>query len=478
MTTLRPRLLIVDDEPDMLRLLSRSVGEDLDCEVVTAGSGPDALALLAQNTFDLALLDIRMPGMDGLELLEEIQTRHPGFTVVMMTAFGAIEVAVKAIRKGAYDFITKPFDHDELIHHLKNALERGRLISENRRLKARVDTEQRFQGLVGVSPAMQTVFDSLEMLGKSDVTVLITGASGTGKNLAARALHDLSSRREGPFVRVSCPTVPENILESELFGYARGAFTHAVADRRGLFQEADGGTIFLDEIGDISPAIQAKLLQVLEEKEFRPLGRNRSVQVDVRVVAATNSDLEDRMAQGEFREDLYYRLCVVEVHMPPLSERREDIPLLVDHFLGRHNPAPDQDPKRLTPALLAQFVQHPWPGNVRELENLVKRGVVMSSGDSVGPEAVGWQASACVADLNTDDLSAIPYREAKEDVLSQFNRRYIRSALEKTGGNVTQAARRSRIERQSFQQIMRKYDILQKNDCTAILAYLVPNPLN
>ena len=455
----RPRLLIVDDEPDMLRLLTRSVGQDLDCEVITAGNGRDALACFEAQPFDLALLDIRMPGMDGLQLLEEIQARRPGFTVVMMTAFGAIEVAVNAIRKGAYDFITKPFDHDELVHHLQNALERGRLLNENRALKARVSGAEAFQGLVGASPAMQAVFDRLAMLGKSDITVLITGASGTGKNLAARALHDLSSRREGPFVRVSCPTVPENILESELFGYAKGAFTHAITDRRGLFQEADGGTLFLDEIGDISPAIQAKLLQVLEDKEFRPLGRNRSVRVDVRVVAATNSDLKSRMQSGDFREDLYYRLCVVEVRMPPLSERLEDIPLLVDHFLTRHNPGAGQPPKRLSPALLGQFVNHPWPGNVRELENIVRRGVVMSGGEEVTPEAIGWQASACVANLDTDDLSAVPYREAKEDILSQFNRRYIHEALEKTAGNVTQAARRSQIERQSFQQIMRKYDI-------------------
>ena len=455
----RPRLLIVDDEPDMLRLLTRSVGQALDCEVVTAGNGRDALTCFETQPFDLALLDIRMPGMDGLELLEKLQARRPGFTVVMMTAFGAIEVAVNALRKGAYDFITKPFDHDELVHHLQNALERGRLLSENRELKAQVRGAKVFHGLVGASPPMQAVFDRLAMLAKSDITVLITGRSGTGKNLAARALHDLSSRREGPFVRVSCPTVPENILESELFGYAKGAFTHAMADRRGLFQEADGGTIFLDEIGDVSPAIQAKLLQVLEDKEFRPLGRNRSVKVDVRVVAATNSDLKSRMSEGRFREDLYYRLCVVEVGMPPLSERPDDIPLLVDHFLTRHSLAAGEAAKRVAPELLAQLVAHPWPGNVRELENLIRRGVVMSGGDEVTPEAVGWQAAACVADLETDDLSTIPYRVAKEEVLSQFNRRYIRRALEKTSGNVTRAAKRSRIERQSFQQIMRKYDI-------------------
>ena len=454
-----PRILIVDDETDMLRLLSRSVGKALGCKVATADSGEAALRLFGSGDFDLVLLDIRMPGMDGMTVLEKIQAQKPGFTVIMMTAYGAIEVAVEALRKGAYDFITKPFDHDELIHHLRNALERGRLLKENLDLKKRVDGTEAFQGLVGASPVMQKIYDTLEMLGKSDLTVLITGASGTGKNLAAQALHELSDRSKGPFVRVSCPTVPENILESELFGYAKGAFTHAASDHKGLFEAAHGGTIFLDEIGDIAPSIQTKLLQVLENNEFKPLGRNRTVQVDVRVVAATNSDLKAKMAQGEFREDLYYRLCVVDLHMPSLAERPEDVPLLVDHFIERYSRRYDREKKILSSEVMPQLMAHDWKGNVRELENVVKRAVVMSAGNTITLDDLGWKAGQCVATLEAGGLVDQPYRDAKEAVLAQFSTRYIEEALENSGGNVTQAARASGLERQSFQQIMRKYGI-------------------
>ena len=456
---MKSRLLIVDDEADMLRLLSRSVGKALNCHVETAASGEAALRLFASDAFDLVLLDIRMAGMDGIAVLEEIQARAPGFTVVMMTAYGAIEVAVEALRKGAYDFITKPFDHDELIHHLRNALERGRLLQENIVLKKQVNATETFQGLVGASPVMQGIYDTIDMLSKSDLTVLITGASGTGKNLAAQALHNLSARSKGPFVRVSCPTVPENILESELFGYAKGAFTHASTDHKGLFASADGGTIFLDEIGDIPPVIQTKLLQVLENNEFKPLGHNRTVKVDVRVLAATNRDLKEKMARGEFREDLYFRLCVVDLPMPPLSERREDLPLLVDHFLDRYCGPNGRGKKLLAPDVMPQLMAHDWKGNVRELENAVKRAVVMSTGTAITMGDLGWKPKECVAGLETDDIITIPYRDAKESVLAQFSIRYLEKALEKSGGNVTQAARQSGMERQSFQQVMRKYGI-------------------
>lgn len=459
---MKPRLLIVDDEKDMLRLLSRSVGKALDCEVETAASGEEALRLFDPDAFDLALLDIRMAGMDGMAVLEEIQSRAPGFAVIMMTAYGAIEVAVEAIRKGAYDFITKPFDHDELVHHLRNALERGRLLKENLAFKKKAHAKETFQRFVGSSAVMQGIYDSIEMLSKSDLTVLITGASGTGKSMAAKALHEMGDRRKGPFVRVSCPTVPENILESELFGYSKGAFTHAAADHKGLFVAADGGTIFLDEIGDIPPSIQTKLLQVLENNEFKPLGQNRTVQVDVRVVAATNRDLEDKMARGEFREDLFYRLCVVDLKMPSLSERREDLPLLVDHFLDRYCGRYGRGKKPLAPDVMPQMMSHEWKGNIRELENIVKRAVVMSTGTMITLKDLGWTPQECVAALESEDLSAIPYREAKESVLAQFTTRYLETALERSSGNVTQAAKASGLERQSFQQIMRKYGILSE----------------
>lgn len=473
---MKPTLLIVDDEPDMLRLLRRSIGQDMDCRVISAGSGAEALERFAESRADLCLLDIRMPGMDGMELLERLRSQAPQLTVVMMTAYGAIEVAVEAIRKGAYDFITKPFDHDELVHRLTKALERGRLLQENLVLREQVCGTDVFQDFVGSSPPMRRIYDTIEMLSQTDVTVLITGESGTGKNLAARAIHDLGPRKGAPFVRVSCPTVPENILESELFGYARGAFTHATTDRKGLVEEAHGGTLFLDEIGDISPAIQTKLLQVLEDKEFKPLGQTRSVRVDVRVIAATNRDLKAKMDRREFREDLFYRLCVVELPMPSLRSRPEDVPLLAEHFLARYGLQYGTGRKHLAPEAVARLLTHEWKGNVRELENLMKRAAVMGSGPHVGLADLGWDRQECLAVLPAgNDPAGSRYREAKQAVLQAFNRRFLTRALERSAGNVTRAAEASGLERQSFQQLMRKSGIrsddfreVQKNGGSAI----------
>jgi DNA-binding NtrC family response regulator len=320
----------------MLELLARSLEPDLNCRVRTADSGKSALQTLEKSPFDLALIDIRMPGMDGLELLELIKRKWPELTVVMMTAYGSIEYAVQAMKQGAYDFVTKPFDHETLVFRLEKALERSRLISENRLLKQSDPHGPAFYGLVGQSDAMQSVFETIRMVAQTEMTVLITGESGTGKDLTARAIHSISSRSKGPFVAVNCPTVPEQILESELFGYKKGAFNHATQNKTGLFQEADGGTIFLDEIGDVSPAIQTKLLRVLQEREIKPLGDTRSVHVDVRIIASTNQDLKAKIRDGTFREDFFYRLAVLPVHLPPLRDRRNDIPLIAEHLLRKH----------------------------------------------------------------------------------------------------------------------------------------------
>ncbi len=331
----KPRILIVDDETDMLRLLSRVVGADISCEIETVSNAVDALEIFRQRCFDLALVDIRMPGMDGIQLLEQLHLSDPGLTIIMMTAYGAIEIAVDSIKKGAYDFITKPFEQIDLVRLLQKGIERSFLLRENQQLQQRIRRQETFQNFVGTSTPMQKLYDTLQMVSRTDVTVLITGESGTGKNLAARAIHALSSRAGFPYVHVNCPTVPENILESELFGYKKGAFTHATQDKKGLFEEADSGTICLDEIGDIPLSVQTKLLQVLEDKQIKPLGQTKSVQVNVRLIASTNRDLKARLASREFREDLYYRLNVVNLHMPTLRDRREDVPLLVHHFLGR-----------------------------------------------------------------------------------------------------------------------------------------------
>ncbi|MBN2125171.1 MAG: sigma-54-dependent Fis family transcriptional regulator [Deltaproteobacteria bacterium] len=455
----KARLLIVDDEIDMLRLLERSIGTELDWEIATVQSGEEALDLLEKSPFDLALVDIRMPGMDGIELLDRIKAFDPWLTVVMMTAFGVIEIAVESIKKGAYDFLTKPFEQDDLLRILEKALERSLLLRENLNLRQRIKKEETFQNLVGITPGMQRVYDTIQMISKTDVTVLITGESGTGKNLAAKAIHDLSPRGAKPFVRVNCPTIPENILESELFGYKKGAFTHATQDKQGLFQEARGGTIFFDEIGDIAPSLQTKLLQALEDKEVKPLGQNKTVHVDVRVVASTNSDLKARIEAKEFREDLFYRLNVVNIQMPPLRERREDIPLLVDYFLEKYGAEFNLGIKRITPDLATLLMDHPWEGNVRELANTIERGIIMAPGEWIQAEDIGWNPSLTRSRPGGDQTFELPYREAKQQVMAQFNAKYFSRILQQNAGNVTRAARQCGLERQSLQQIIKKYGI-------------------
>ena len=345
---MKPSILIVDDEKDMLNLLKRSLEPDLDCTVTLAESGEKALKHFSGNTtFDLILADIRMPGMSGIELLELIKRKNSEQTVIMMTAFGGVETAVEAMKHGAYDFIIKPFDYDALVVRLEKALERSHLINENRRLKQAASGEDnQFHGMVGKSPAIKKVFNAIEMVAKTDLTVLITGESGTGKELTARAIHTLSPRKDRHFVAVNCPSVPEQILESELFGYKKGAFTHATQNKNGLFQDAHKGTIFLDEIGDITPTIQTKLLRVLQEKEIKPLGDTRSVQVDVRIIASTNQDLSAKIRSGEYRDDFFYRLNVLPIRLPALRERKDDILLIADYPAGqtlqKTQPAPQK----------------------------------------------------------------------------------------------------------------------------------------
>lgn len=453
-------LLIVDDEQDMVRLLKRTLEPDLVCEAKTALSGEEALAVLEKHPIDLVLLDVKMPVMDGLEALERIRRDHPWLTVVMMTAHGSIDLAVQAIKMGAYDFITKPFDHEALVWHLTKALERSRLLRENRVLQQRVQQTQAFHNIVGKSVKMERVFEAVQMVAKTDVTVLITGESGTGKDLLARAIHDLSERQAEQFVAVNCPAVPENILESELFGYRRGAFTHAVQNRIGLFQEAHRGTLFLDEIGDISTTIQTKLLRALQTKEIKPLGDTKSIRVDVRLVASTNRNLPEKIKKGEFREDLFYRLNVLPIELPPLRERREDIFLLVHHFLEKHCRELKRSPKKVSPMLMELFFRWPWEGNVRELENIIMRGVLFAPGDEIGVEHVGLEGKLPGRPCLVENSTHLPeYREAKEEVLKRFHESYLEKVLSATQGNVTHAARLCGLERQGLQQVMRRYGI-------------------
>ena len=460
---MKHRILIVDDETDMLRLLKRSLEPDLGCHVDTASSGEEAFAMIQAARYDLVLSDMKMPGMGGAELLRQVRELKRGITVIMMTAYGSIDSAVEAIRAGAYDFISKPFDHDTLVFRLRKALERSRLISENIRLHNAFHEKETFHNIVGSSPAMLKMFEVIRMVARTDMTVLVTGESGTGKELTCRAIHAQSERKKGPFITVNCPTVPEQILESELFGYKKGAFTQATADRQGLFQAASGGTLFLDEIGEISPAIQSKLLRVIQEKEIKPLGGTTSIPVDVRIIAATNKNLAKAIEEGEFRQDLYYRLNVISLELPPLRERREDIPALVNLFVHKHAGAMGRDPLPVSDGLMALLMELPLIGNVRELESLVMKGLLFAKGEMMEPEdlkeVLSTQPTSVEKGGADTDLTELSYKEAKEHCLKEFNDGYLGAILKKSQGNVARAARHCGMERQALQQVMKRYDI-------------------
>jgi len=459
MNIMNRSILVVDDEKDMLLLLKRSLEPDLKCHVTIASSAEEALKIYHKNHFDLVLTDIKMPGMTGLELLEIIKRESPDQTVIMMTAFGSIDSAVEAMKSGAYDFITKPFDHDALLLRMEKALERSTLLKENQRLQNACRDNDAFQNMVGKSALMQRVYETIRMVAKNDLTVLITGESGTGKDLTARAIHALSPRNNKPWVAVNCPTVPENILESELFGYKKGAFTHATTNKIGLFQEADKGSIFLDEIGDVSPAIQTKLLRVLQEKEIKPLGDTKSIYVDVRIISSTNQDLKEKIKLGLFREDFYYRINVLPIELPPLRRRKEDIPIIANHLLEKHCHELKKPLKKISAELMDIFLKKTWEGNIRELENVILQGILFSTTDEINPQDVGIKKEVR-SDLTSNiGIEEMQYKIAKEEMLKRFNAQYIGHCLKKCDGNVTRAAKLCGLERQALQQIMKRYDI-------------------
>ena len=455
---MKDRILIVEDEIDLLHGLQRTILMEIDCEVLIAASAREALAIIKQEPIDLLLADIQMPEMNGMELLTLTRQIDEAITIVMMTAYGTIEQAVEAIKAGAYDFIRKPIEEANLIHVLKKGLERNRLVRENERLLKQLCEISPFQDMVGQSAGMQKAFKAIQTVAQTDVTLLIRGESGTGKEMAARAVHRLSRRSGRSLVTVNCPALPENILESELFGYRKGAFTHATADKKGLFSEADGSSIFLDEIGDLSPTLQTKLLRVLQEKEIKPLGETRTRKIDVRIIASTNQDLEAKMQNGSFREDLYYRLNVASLVMPPLRERTEDLLLLVDHFIRKTACELEITPKSLTDGARDLLLRHGWPGNVRELENTIRGVMAMTPGPVIDTGSFqDWTPVENRASASPD--TDLPYKVVKDKVLEQFTTAYVTRLLKKTRGNVSLAAERSGIKRQSLQKILKRYQI-------------------
>jgi two-component system response regulator AtoC len=442
MSTASTRILVVDDEEIVRESLAGWLEKD-GYTVGLAPDGPSALERLSREDWSILLLDMKMPRMDGLQVLEETRKHEHPPTVVIMTAYATVETAVSAIKLGAYDYLVKPFDPEELSLMIQKIVRQDELVRENETLRRALKRDYRFRDLISKNAAMQAVFERARTAARSASTILILGESGTGKELLARAIHAESPRHGGPFVAVSCAALTETLLESELFGHERGAFTGAAARRRGTFEMAQGGTIFLDEIGDISPKLQVDLLRVLETRQFCRVGGSDTISVDVRVIAATNRDLQKAIADGRFRDDLFYRLNVIPITLPPLRERREDIPLLVEHFLERMSAELGRKVDGVSRDAMARLMAHPFPGNVRELRNLVER------------------ASVCAADpvLQAADFGLEPAGDAPAPPasLEEMERRHIAAILAQTGGNVSQSARILDIDRVTLYNKIRKY---------------------
>jgi DNA-binding NtrC family response regulator len=442
----RIRILIVDDEPIVRSSLEHWFAEE-GCVVETAASGKEALSKLAEAEWDIFLLDIRMPGMDGLELQARIRESHPDAIIIIMTAYASVETAVQAMKQGAHDYITKPFDPESLERMVRSAVDRRRLQKENLQLKRSLDELEQFSEIVGASPAIRQVHEMIQTVATTDATVLIRGESGTGKELVARAIHAHSPRRYMPIVVVNCGALPEGVLESELFGHEKGAFTGAQYRRKGKFELADGGTLFLDEIGDVSLKTQMDLLRVLEEKAIYRVGGNTRIAVDFRVVAATNRDLEQAVADKSFREDLYYRLNVFTIRIPPLRERREDIPVLANHFLQKLARSMNRAIDGFSPEAMSILMEREWPGNVRELQNAIERATVVRVQGLIQPEDFPFAGRGG------------PGEEPNGKSLAELEKIHIARVLRETGWNISQAARLLEIDRVTLYNKIRKYGL-------------------
>ncbi|MEJ2633912.1 MAG: sigma-54 dependent transcriptional regulator [Calditrichia bacterium] len=442
------RILLIDDDINLCKVLSHQLKRN-GYEVITANSGMEGINLFGKNQIDVVLTDIQMPDISGIEVLQELRRGNPQVVIIIMTAYGSVDNALEACRLGADDYITKPFGQEQMLFVIEKAVGIRRIQQENVQLRQELAGKYQFDNMVAHSAIMENVLQMAGRVAASDATVLILGESGTGKELMARAIHYNSPRKDRPFITVNAPSIPDNLMESELFGHVKGAYTGALKDRKGKFELADGGTIFLDEIGDLKEDVQAKLLRVLQEQEFERLGESVPVKVDVRVIAATNKNLIDMMKTGEFREDLYYRLSVVPITIPPLRDRTEDIPYLIDFFIGKHGGGRKIDVDSDVYKTLAAY---PWPGNVRELENAIERAIVLSPGDRIAVENL---PPHIVSTERSDQFSR------GDGILSldDAERKAILAALAETGGNQTKAARLLKIPRHVLLYRMKKLDI-------------------
>jgi len=457
---LQQHLLLVDDEHAFREVMAERLG-DQGYRVEQAGSGEEALERLSEFAFDVLITDLRLPGVDGRQVLDEAFARYPEITAIVITGYGGVREAVEVTRRGAEGFITKPFQFEELLHELSMAAEKRRLKSENAYLRAQLQDRSKLDGIVGRTPIMLQLFELVRTVAATPSTVLITGETGTGKELAARAIHDASPRRAQRFVALNCSAIPETLLEAEIFGHVRGAFTGAIANRPGRLEQANRGTLFLDEIGTMSPALQAKLLRVLQSREFERVGDSQTIKVDVRVVAATNSDLKRMVADGMFREDLFYRLNVIPVHVPALRERRGDIPLLAQHFLDKFAKESQPPRGRVTIAQEAQqaLMAYEWPGNVRQLENVIERAFALSPGRNqiVGADLPPELQQAPVA-IDADDYVLPDVGVDLEQAVATFEHALIKRALDRTEGNKSQAADLLKLKRTTLIEKLKRLE--------------------
>jgi DNA-binding NtrC family response regulator len=456
------RILIADDEEIVIRSCLRILSAD-DYQIDTARDGLEALRKIADNDYDVLILDIKMPKMDGMEVLQRVKEAHPDIDVIMMTGLHEIETAVQAMKLGAFDYLPKPFDPEEFAMVVERAFERRRLLQENLTLKNAVTTKYRFENIIGSSPPMQNVFRLIARCAPTNSTVMLRGDSGTGKELIARAIHYNSLRKDKAFVPVDCTTLSEGVLESELFGHVKGSFTGAVSNKKGLFEMAEGGTLFLDEIGNISLSTQAKLLRFIEEREFKAVGDTRTQAVNIRLITATHKNLEAMVADGSFREDLYYRINIFPIEIPPLRERRDDIPALAFHFLNVFSKEVDHKVIEFSAGAMNLLMNHDWPGNVRELENVVHRAVILANDEIIRQgHLVNLIDMLPRVDLDvprtSEELKQIK-KMAREKSVENVERHFVLGALKRNGWNVTRSAEDTGMQRSNFQALMKKYDI-------------------
>lgn len=448
-------VLVVDDEPGMREFLEIMLGKE-GYSVKTASNGEEAIQMIQNEVFDLALVDIQMPGLNGIDVLRSAKETTPEITIIMITAFASHETAIEAMKLGAYDYITKPFKIDEIKLVISKSLERKNLKIENTRLKKELENKYGFENIIGSSMSIKQIFSLINRVSELKVSVLLTGDSGTGKELVARAIHYSGNRKEGPFIPVNCAAIPETLIESEFFGHAKGAFTGAVRDKKGLFEEANTGTIFLDEIGDLPQHLQVKLLRVLEERKVRPLGKTEPVNIDVRVISATNRKLEQEIVEGKFREDLFYRLNVIKIAIPPLRERKEDISLIAIHFVEKYSYEMEKNIKSISPEALEELEKYSFPGNVRELENIIARCVALETSEVIRKESLPKLTN----DSDYIDLSdTINAYDSIDSVLGDVEKQIIENALKTTRGNKTEAADRLGITLRSLRYRLAKHRI-------------------